>query len=154
MKHIASFALLLTFLLAGAATARAHCQVPCGIYDDKARIHAMREDVTTIGKAAKLITELSKKEDALSRNQLVRWVQTKEQHANRIMSVVSEYFLAQKIKPAPKSDKQAWQSYIRRLVAAHDLIRAAMKTKQTVDPKDVDALAKAVDAFGSHFAKK
>ncbi len=154
MKHLTSAVLLAAFLLAGAASAQAHCQVPCGIYDDKARIHAMREDVTTIRKAAKLITELSRKDDPLSRNQLARWVQTKEQHAARIMSVTAEYFLAQKIKPAAKGDKGARQRYVGKLVAAHDVIRAAMKTKQTVDPKDVDALLKAVDAFGSHFARK
>ena len=29
----------------------AHCQVPCGIYDDPARIAELREDATTIEKA-------------------------------------------------------------------------------------------------------
>ena len=28
--------------------ARAHCQVPCGIYDDPARIARLAEDTTTI----------------------------------------------------------------------------------------------------------
>jgi hypothetical protein len=34
----------------GVATVDAHCQVPCGIYDDDGRIKRLREDVTTITK--------------------------------------------------------------------------------------------------------
>ena len=33
----------------------AHCQVPCGIYDDAVRIIQLREHVTTIEKAMKQI---------------------------------------------------------------------------------------------------
>ena len=33
------------------ATSGAHCQVPCGIYDDAARIARMYEDAATIEKA-------------------------------------------------------------------------------------------------------
>ena len=29
----------------------AHCQVPCGIYDDHARVEAMAEDAATVIKA-------------------------------------------------------------------------------------------------------
>ena len=53
---------------------QAHCQIPCGIYDDHARVQSMLEDAATVEKSAKLIAELAGKPDAQSQNQLVRWV--------------------------------------------------------------------------------
>ena len=102
MKTLLVILALPATLLLTSQTAGAHCQVPCGIYDDHARIHAMKEDVTTIAKAVKLIGELAEKSDAVSKNQLNRWIQTKEIHASRIITTVSEYFLTQKIKPPTK----------------------------------------------------
>ena len=61
-----------------------HCQVPCGVYTDQLRFDQMLEDHTTIEKACKLINDLSAKSDALSKNQLARWVSTKESHAAKI----------------------------------------------------------------------
>ena len=64
---------LLTSVAAGVAAsvlltippppAGAHCEVPCGIYDDHARITQMLEDATTIEKAVAQILELSVKTD-------------------------------------------------------------------------------------------
>ncbi|MFT5434441.1 MAG: nickel superoxide dismutase, partial [Myxococcota bacterium] len=75
---------MVAIVLALPSTAAAHCQVPCGIYDDHARIHGMLEDVTTIAKAVGEISALAKKSDAQSLNQATRWIMTKEQHATRI----------------------------------------------------------------------
>ena len=36
----------------------AHCQVPCGIYDDAVRIVQIEEDITTIRKAMNMINDL------------------------------------------------------------------------------------------------
>ena len=36
-----------------------HCQIPCGIYDDPARLAMIAENITTIEKAMKSIEELS-----------------------------------------------------------------------------------------------
>ena len=96
-----------------AARADAHCQIPCGIYDDHNRIHQMREDVTTIAKAVKQINALAKKNDAQSKQQLVRWVTNKEQHAERIIRTVSDYFLSQKIKPACKTKRAAIRAHVK-----------------------------------------
>jgi len=70
----------------------AHCQIPCGIYDDHARVISMLEDAATIEKSITLITELSDKADAQSRNQVVRWVMNKEKHARNIIAAISDYF--------------------------------------------------------------
>jgi len=137
-------------LLLQISTASAHCQVPCGIYDDHARIHAMEEDIQTISKATIQIQALSKKTDAQSVNQRTRWIATKEAHASNIIKVVSEYFLTQKIKAAPKDgDPEAWSSYVHHLVTAHQVMRAAMKTKQVVDGNAVTALKTKLFALGA-----
>ncbi|PIE17149.1 MAG: superoxide dismutase [Proteobacteria bacterium] len=140
-------ALAFAALSATAEPAAAHCQVPCGIYDDHARVHAMLEDVTTITKAMDQITRLAGKTDAQSLNQVTRWIATKEHHASNIISVVSEYFLTQKIKAADPKDAAAWQAYLDKLVAHHRVMRLAMKAKQTVDTKVAAELAEAVHAL-------
>jgi nickel superoxide dismutase len=145
-RVICFFTTLALFALT-ASHAQAHCQVPCGIYDDAGRFSAMKEDAKTIGKATAEITTLVEKSDPLSVNQTVRWVQTKEEHASKIISVVSEYFLTQKIKVADSKDKGAWDTYTNRLHHAHALLRAAMKAKQTVSEESVTGLNAAIEAF-------
>ncbi len=49
--------------------ASAHCQIPCGIYDDNARVESMLEDVATIRKAVTMMIELNAKTDVQSRQQ-------------------------------------------------------------------------------------
>lgn len=104
----------------------AHCQIPCGIYDDYARVQSMLEDAATIEKSANLIAELAGKSDAQSQNQLVRWVINKENHAQKIISTISDYFLTQRVKLSQKD-------YVERLKKHHAVIVAAMKAKQNAD---------------------
>jgi len=61
--------------------ALAHCQIPCGIYDDDVRFTLMLENVTTIEKSMTQITALGKVA-APDGNQIVRWVDNKEAHAD------------------------------------------------------------------------
>lgn len=130
----------------------AHCQVPCGIYDDAARIARLHEDATTIAKAIKLINELAGKHDAQSLNQITRWITTKEHHASHVIQVVSEYFLTQKVKPVtPGAD--GYDSYLKRLADHHAVMVAAMKTKQKADPGVAKALHDAIDTLASHYRK-
>mmetsp|Transcript_36165 Transcript_36165/g.70299 ORF Transcript_36165/g.70299 Transcript_36165/m.70299 type:complete len:165 (-) Transcript_36165:167-661(-) len=126
---------------AWAKPAFAHCQVPCGIYNDPARIAAMEEDVKTIAKAMAQVQGLAKSSDAQSLNQATRWIMTKEQHASNIITTVSEYFLTQKVKEVSKSDFRAYQNYLEVLATHHKVMRLAMKAKQSADPKVADELA-------------
>lgn len=145
MKITAVASVLTALVLSGLpGSARAHCQVPCGIFDDHNRVHQMMEDLTTIKKAMTEIKALSSKKDAQSQNQLVRWVMTKEEHATRIMRTIADYFMAQKIKPASDKDQA---SYLALLARHHAVMVLAMKCKQTVDPKDAEALGKALAAI-------
>lgn len=120
--------------------AYSHCQIPCGIYDDHARVKTMLEDVATARKAVGLIAELSKKSDAQSNNQIVRWVINKESHTQNIISTISDYFLTQRVKPKQKD-------YIERLKKHHAVIVAAMKVKQNADMSYVDALEASIEAL-------
>ncbi len=151
---------LLTAVMAGAAAsmflaairplAVAHCQVPCGIYDDHARITAMLQDTTTIAKAMDQINELAGKQDAQSFNQASRWVMTKEEHAESIQTTIAQYYLAQRVK-AVQPDTDAYDAYLQKLAAHHTVIVAAMRAKQTVAPKAAVALRKAIEAISAYY---
>lgn len=117
--------------------AYAHCQIPCGIYGDHDRVKAMLEDVDTIEKSVKLITELAGKTDVQSLNQQVRWVMNKEQHAEKIISTISDYFLTQRVKLSQAD-------YSDRLKKHHAVILLAMEAKQKADLEVVKKLRKAV----------
>ncbi len=149
---VIAFLGVVAFLVTPQRTLQAHCQVPCGIYDDHGRIHVMLEDVTTITKAIAQINELSQQHNALSFNQAARWVTTKEQHASHIITTVSEYFLTQKVQEVATS-AAGYQAYLDSLARHHRVMRAAMKTKQTVDSESAVALRSAVEALGKLYPK-
>ena len=123
---------------------QAHCQVPCGIYDDYARVQSMLEDAATVEKAVKMMIELEGKTDAQSQNQMVRWVMNKEDHAQRVIETISDYFLTQRVKPSQKD-------YTERLKHHHAVILAAMKAKQNADLKSAKALKKAIQALEAYY---
>ena len=124
-----------------------HCQVPCGVYTDSVRFEQMLEDHTTIEKASQKIIELSNKEDALSVQQLSRWVTTKEAHASQIQKVISEYFLIQRIKPTA-------EDYVKQLKEAHAIMVAAMKCKQNLKEKYPENLKNSILAFRKTYQGK
>lgn len=133
-----------------APRASAHCQVPCGIYDDAARITRMKEDTATIKKAIDNIQTLSGKHDANAFNQAARWVSTKEDHASHIITTVAEYFLTQKVKTKDKG-AEGYDDYLATLADHHAVMAAAMKTKQSADPATVTALAAAIDRLAKRY---
>ena len=124
--------------------APAHCQIPCGIYDDHARLQSMLEDAATIEKSARLIAELSGKPAAQSQHQLVRWVMNKEKHAQNIIATISDYFLTQRVKPSQ-------EDYAERLKRHHAVIVAAMKAKQNADVKYAATLKKRIEALAAYY---
>ncbi len=130
--------------------AAAHCQVPCGIYDDAARVARMYEDAATIEKAMVQMQDLAGKTDAQSANQFTRWVITKEAHASNIITTVAEYFLTQKVKPVA-ADAEGHAAYLAKLEDHHLVMNAAMKAKQKSDPEVVAKLRAALERLGSHY---
>merc|ERR1711912_12232 len=130
-----------------------HCQVPCGIFDDPKLVAEVREAVATITKAMVQINELATAGTALAFNQMTRWVNTKEEHANKIINLVGEYCLCQRVKPMTdaKTPFKSEEEYVEALKAHHAVMQAAMKAKQQVDPAVADALAAAVDEFSKMY---
>jgi nickel superoxide dismutase len=116
-----------------------HCQIPCGIYNDPARFDMIAEHITTIEKSIGQITELSKQKKP-NMNQIVRWVQNKEKHADELSEIVTYYFMAQRVKPAEKPQGKAYEEYVRKLTLLHEMLVCSMKTKQTTDMANVEKL--------------
>ncbi len=145
------FRLLLSaaFVCAATSIAFAHCQVPCGIYDDQLRFQQMLEDEHTISKAQLQLEELiSDEPDAQSVNQMVRWTTTKEDHATNIQRTIADYFMAQRIKPDN-------ENYTKQIAAAHLVIITAMKAKQSADPATAKALEKSIfDLYRAYEGKE
>lgn len=130
------YVLMLTLLTITFAIpqAGAHCQIPCGIYDDQLRAQLIAEHATTIEKSMKQIMELSKASPNPSNyNQLVRWISNKEEHATKVQDIVTEYFMTQRIKPGQ-------DNYAEKVIVLHKMLLAAMKCKQTTDIAHVNAL--------------
>ena len=127
---------------------QAHCQVPCGIYNDAMRIIMLKENVKTIEKAMNQIKTLSAQLNgkALNTNQMVRWVNTKESHAGDIQEIVTAYFLTQRIKPKEKKAKE-YKKYVDQTVVLQQILVSAMKCKQTVDPAHTAKTLELIDQF-------
>lgn len=123
--------------------AAAHCEVPCGIYDDEMRVEMIREHITTIEKAMQQITSLSN-ESPVNYNQIVRWTVNKEEHADTLQFIVYQYFMTQRIKP-PQGE--ASENYLDQLEVLHRMLVHAMKAKQTTDLEHVKTLRSLTDQF-------
>jgi len=130
---------VLMIAVALASIAGAHCQIPCGIYDDHARIAMMEEHVATIEKSMNEIAKLPA-DSPQNINQLVRWVANKDEHADKLTEIVTYYFLAQRIKPDAAN-------YEAKLKALHGMMISAMKCKQTVELKNVEELKTLIHQF-------
>lgn len=111
-----------------------HCQIPCGIYDDSRIILEIEQHIQTIEKAMNKIEAISnsKKTSPQDNNQLIRWINTKEKHAQLIQNTISEYFLSQRIKPKNPKNKN-YKKYVNLTTTCQKIIFTSMKAKQNVD---------------------
>jgi nickel superoxide dismutase len=124
--------MVLAVIFVGSSYAAAHCEIPCGIYDDKMRINAIAEHIATIEKAMKQIVKLEGSKP-LNQNQLTRWIMNKEDHANELQGIVTQYFMTQRIKVGT-------ENYMKKLTLLHKMLISAMKCKQTTDLSHVSTL--------------
>ena len=127
-----------------------HCEIPCGIYGDKTRIELLAEHITTIEKSIKSITSL-RGEKEINYNQLVRWVNNKEHHAQEIQDIVTAYFLTQRIKPVGMDDAAAYKLYSEKTVILQQMLVYAMKAKQSTDAKHCQKLTELTDTFSEMY---
>ena len=138
-KRLLQMILVLSFSLLLAAGAAAHCEIPCGIYDDEARIAMLLEHVATIEKSMNQIGAIEKDKDH-NANQLVRWVMNKEKHATELQEIVTQYFMTQRIKFDAKA-------YDKKLALLHQMLVYAMKCKQTTDLANTAKLTGVIEEF-------
>ena len=145
--------IVVLFAVVFGSLAYSHCQVPCGIYGDDARFVTIAEHITTIEKSMKQIEELTAQEP-VNANQIVRWVNNKEKHADEISEIVTYYFMAQRVKLPPAGDKKAYNDYVKKLTLLHELLVYSMKAKQTTDLGNVEKLKVTLDKFHHAYAAK
>ena len=150
MKKIRLGSVVLSMALLCASAAFPHCEIPCGIYGDEMRMDTMAEDITTIEKSMKLIVELSKEENK-NYNQIVRWVNNKEKHANHVQEILYQYFMTQRVKPVDEKNTKEYKKYVEQITLLHQMLVYAMKTKQTTDLAHVEQLKSLLTQFNTAY---
>ena len=143
-KIVVGGALLLAVVLG--SLAYSHCQIPCGIYDDEGRFKELAEHITTIDKSMKQIKLLSAERNP-DMNQVVRWVNNKDHHADELSEIVTYYFMAQRVKLPPEGDAKAKKVYLKKLTLLHRMLVYSMKAKQTTDLDNVEKLTSSLKEF-------
>ena len=146
IKRSLQILIVFAFIFSLAVNASAHCEIPCGIYDDQMRINLIKEHITTIEKSMIQITKLEKEKDHHS-NQLVRWIMNKEHHADKLQDIVTQYFMTQRIKLDTPN-------YEKKLGLLHQMLIYSMKCKQTTDTKNTDQLKDLVKDFQAVYFDK
>ena len=136
---------LVTVWLTGLVAASAHCEIPCGIYGDRMRVDQLEEHFQTVETSIQQIRKLGEDEEK-NWNQLVRWINNKELHANKIQNIVYQYFMNQRITPVGK-DEEGYDEYVEQITVLHRMLVRAMKAKQTTDLEHVKQLHKLLDRF-------
>jgi nickel superoxide dismutase len=121
--------------------ARAHCDVPCGIYDPHEAVLAAK----TVARMVELIGQIDPASTAVAdRNKFVRCVAVKEQHAEKIKHEVqviwSDYFKPEHLEKVPELHSKVWQ-----------LLKLAGRNKQSVDADAAAQLIAATEEFADLF---
>ena len=84
----------------------------------------------------------------------MRWVHNKENHANELQHIVTQYFLTQRLKPVDNGSQEARSAYVEKLTLLHNMLFYAMKTKQTTDVGNVEKLRSLLAEFrAAYFGK-
>ena len=121
--------------------ARAHCDVPCGIYDPHEAVLAAK----TVARMVELIGQIDPASTAVAdRNKFVRCVAVKEQHAEKVKHEVqviwSDYFKPEHLEKVPELHSKVWQ-----------LLKLAGRNKQSVDADAAAQLIAATEEFADMF---
>jgi nickel superoxide dismutase len=84
-------------------------------------------------------------------NQLVRWVQNKERHADELSEIVTHYFMAQRIKPPEEPGEAAREKYTEQIGSLHQMLVYSMKAKQTTALENVEKLRSLLETFKASY---
>jgi nickel superoxide dismutase len=123
--------------------ARAHCDIPCGIYDPIiAQINAL-----TVVRMIDLINDLESKagdKNAAYHNSLSRYINTKEEHAEKakaeIRVIWGDYLKAQHLEKYPNAH-----------ALVHSIMQLGSKSRQTVDRETAVQFVEAINEFAQIF---
>ena len=125
--------------LAPTTTARAHCDIPCGIYDP----HEAEIAARTVARMVELIGGINGT-DVQAMNTFTRLVRVKEDHAELVKREVqviwSDYFKPEHLEKFPDLHDKVWK-----------ILKLASKNKQSVDADAAAQLEAAVKEFGEIF---
>lgn len=127
----------------GVDQAKAHCDIPCGIYDPiTAQIAAL-----TVVRMIDLMTELEGKGGAVNKdyiNSMSRYVAVKEEHAEKakaeIRIIWGDYFKAQHLEKYPETH-----------ALVHKIMALGSKCRQTVDREAGLQFVEAINEFAQIF---
>ncbi|MCI4348611.1 MAG: superoxide dismutase, Ni [Thermoplasmata archaeon] len=130
-------------------TVRAHCDIPCGIYDP----HEAQIGALTVLRMDQLIGELralpkpnTPEEMETSQAKLARFMLVKEAHAERVKSelrvIWADYFTPDHLKQYPQLHEQFFQA-----------MKLASKARQGTNLADAQALLAAVQGIAETFWK-
>lgn len=130
-----------------AVTVRAHCDIPCGIYDP----HEAQISALTVVRMAQLIGELPKPTGSSKPEEveaypakLARYMLVKEQHAERVKSelrvIWADYFTPDHVKQHPTLHDSFFQA-----------MKLASKSRQGTSLADAQALLAAVQSIAETF---
>ncbi len=127
--------------LAPTTVAKAHCDIPCGIYDPSGAQLAAR----TVARMVELIDGLDPADNSMAnRQKFVRCVMVKEQHAELVKREVqviwSDYFKPEHLEKYPDLHTTVW-----------NILKLAGKNKQNVDAEAAAQLEAAVKDFADTF---
>ncbi|MBI4020678.1 MAG: superoxide dismutase, Ni [Candidatus Aenigmarchaeota archaeon] len=99
--------------IAPAPVARAHCDIPCGIYDPHRALMAAH----TVVRMVTLAQELEQKHeqhDADFRNSMIRYIATKEEHAevckHEVRILWGDYFKPEHLQKHPQLHELVWKA--------------------------------------------
>jgi nickel superoxide dismutase len=119
------------------AKVKAHCDIPCGIYDPiVAQISAL-----TVVRMIDLMTDFESKNYF---NSMARYVAVKEEHAERakaeIRVIWGDYFKSQHLEKYPNAN-----------VLVHRIMQLGSKSRQTADREQAIQLVDAINEFAQMF---
>ncbi len=125
-----------------AKIARAHCDVPCGIYDP----HISQLAAHTVVRMVKLISELPKEQGSESGHKLVRYTLVKEEHAElckkELRILWGDYFKPEHVQKFPELHELMFKA-----------MKLASKARQETSIQAADDLLNIVNNIAEIFWK-
>jgi len=128
----------------------AHCDIPCGIYDPHAAQLASQTVLKMVQKIKELDSSSSPQNDITSRNNFVRMVKVKEEHAEickrEVLILWTDYFKAEHLEKFPDLHDLVWKTA--KLCSENKRHVDAAKAEELIEA--VDKIAKIFDETSSH----